>query len=317
MEAFTAGAARLVQHCTTVASTRLTLHSVELWVSLAPVVFYWAVAGFFELLDALQLPATERYRIHSAADAAKRNQVGRLHVAWRVLLQHAIQVAVGAAMTLVDPGFCDSKPWRGLARGVADFVLAMLVMDAWQYAIHRAMHESKALYNAVHSHHHRMVVCYAYGALYNHPLEALLLDTIGGVVTFYASGISCAGGLAFFTFSTVKTVLDHSGYTFPVNLLHDVLPNNAAYHDVHHDPRGFRRNYSQPFFTHWDRLLGTHMHPDELCASGRAAAKVAAPAAPSVAPGQSQQTHQQQPDAAGAAAQELHGLRPRKRPQHA
>ena len=41
----------------------------------------------------------------------------------------------------------------------------------------------------MHSHHHRLVVPYAYGALYNHPLEALLLDTLGGVVTLYASGM--------------------------------------------------------------------------------------------------------------------------------
>jgi sphinganine C4-monooxygenase len=205
--------------------------------------------------------------------------VSRGHVARRVLLQHAIQVGVGVLMTLADPGFCDTKPWRGWARAAPEFVLAMLVFDTWQYAIHRAMHESKTLYNAIHSHHHRLIVCYAYGALYNHPLEALLLDTVGGVVTFYATGISCQAAVAFFTFATVKTVLDHSGYRFPVNLLHDLFPNNAAYHDVHHDPRGFRKNYSQPFFSHWDKLLGTYMDPAELKphpASGKAAAPAGA-----------------------------------------
>lgn len=264
MEALADAAGRLYQHCASVAATRLTLTSTELWVSLLPVVFYWAVAAFFDMLDHLQLPALERYRLHSAKEAATRNTVSRRHVVWRVLLQHAIQVAVGMLMTFADPGFCDAKPWRGWARAAREFVLAMLVLDAWQYFIHRAMHESKALYNAIHSHHHRLVVCYAYGALYNHPLEALLLDTVGGVVTFYASGISCAGGAAFFTFSTIKTVLDHSGYTWPVNLLHGAFPNNAAYHDVHHDPRGFRKNYSQPYFSHWDRLLGTYLAPEEL-----------------------------------------------------
>jgi sphinganine C4-monooxygenase len=42
------------------------------------------------------------------------------------------------------------------------------------------------------------------------------------------------------------------------------FPNNALYHDVHHDPRGFRKNYSQPFFTFWDKLLGTYMDPAEI-----------------------------------------------------
>uniref|UniRef100_A0A383VA56 Fatty acid hydroxylase domain-containing protein n=1 Tax=Tetradesmus obliquus TaxID=3088 RepID=A0A383VA56_TETOB len=264
MEAVATAARGLVHHCQTVAAQRLTLHSPELWVSLLPVVFYWAVSAYFEVLDRLKLPAFEKHRLHSEQEAQARNQVSRSHVFWRVLLQHAIQVAVGVLMTLADPGFCDAKPWTGWLAAVPEFFVAMLVMDAWQYIIHRAMHESKALYNAIHSHHHRMIICYAYGALYNHPLEALLLDTVGGVVSFYASGISCKGSIAFFTFSTVKTVLDHSGYRFPVNPLHGLFPNNAAYHDVHHDPRGFRKNYSQPYFTHWDWLLGTYMAPGEL-----------------------------------------------------
>ena len=51
------------------------------------------------------------------------------------------------------------------------------------------MHVNTYLYKHVHSHHHRLTVPYAYGALYNHPLEALLLDTLGGVITLYASGM--------------------------------------------------------------------------------------------------------------------------------
>eukprot|EP00878_Enallax_costatus_P004983 GHUV01005240.1.p1 GENE.GHUV01005240.1~~GHUV01005240.1.p1 ORF type:complete len:272 (+),score=58.96 GHUV01005240.1:369-1184(+) len=264
MEAVGAAVRDLVQHCQTVAAERLTLRSTELWVSLMPVVFYWALSAYFEVLDRLKLPFFEKYRIHSEQEAKQRNMVSRTTVLWRVVLQHMIQVAVGVVMTLVDPGFCDAKPFTGWLRAVPEFLLAMAVMDAWQYFIHRWMHESKALYNAIHSHHHRMIICYAYGALFNHPLEALLLDTVGGVVSFYASGISCRGSVAFFTFSTVKTVLDHSGYRFPVNPLHDVFPNNAVYHDVHHDPRGFRKNYSQPYFTVWDKLLGTYMDPAEL-----------------------------------------------------
>jgi sphinganine C4-monooxygenase len=197
------------------------------------------------VLDWLDLPALRPYRLHSKEAAAAKNLATRGHVARRVLLQNAIQIATGVAMALLDPEFCDSKPYRGLGRSALEFISAMLVMDAWQYFIHRAMHESKVLYNAIHSHHHRLLVCYAYGALYNHPLEAFLLDTVGGVVTYYASGISCKASVAFFTFATVKTVLDHSGYRYPVNLLHNCFPNNAAYHDAHHDLRGFRKNYSQ------------------------------------------------------------------------
>lgn len=33
-------------------------------------------------------------------------------------------------------------------------------------------------------------------------------------------------------------------------------PCSAAYHDVHHDFRHIKKNYSQPFFTHWDWVMG-------------------------------------------------------------
>lgn len=67
--------------------------------------------------------------------------------------------------------------------------------------------------------------------------------------------------VAFFTFSSVKTVLDHCGYRFPINPLHDLFPNCAAYHDVHHDLKHIKKNFSQPFFTHWDMLMGSWMDP--------------------------------------------------------
>lgn len=33
--------------------------------------------------------------------------------------------------------------------------------------------------------------------------------------------------------------------------------NNAEYHDIHHQSWGIKTNFSQPFFTVWDRALGT------------------------------------------------------------
>lgn len=137
----------------------------------------------------------------------------------------------------------------------------MFLMDTWQYFIHRLVHVSPYLYKHVHSTHHKLYVPYAYGALYNHPIEAVLLDSLGGVVSQYASGISCDLVVYFFCFATVKTVLDHCGYRYPVNPLHDLFPNSTAFHDVHHDIRGIKKNFSQPFFTHWDRLLGTYVDP--------------------------------------------------------
>ena len=61
----------------------------------------------------------------------------------------------------------------------------------------------------------------------------------------------------FFTGSTIKTVLDHGGYEFPFDPVHWVFPNNAAYHDIHHQSWGIKTNFSQPFFVYLDRIGGT------------------------------------------------------------
>ncbi len=44
-------------------------------------------------------------------------------------------------------------------------------------------------------------------------------------------------------------VFDHCAYRWPLNPVHDLFPNSASYHDVHHDMRGIKKNFSQPFFT--------------------------------------------------------------------
>ncbi|KAJ6801248.1 sphinganine C4-monooxygenase 1-like isoform X1 [Iris pallida] len=65
-------------------------------------------------------------------------------------------------------------------------IIAMTVMDTWQYFVHRYMHQNKFLYRHIHSQHDRLVVPCAIGALYNHnhPVEGRLLDTFGGPLVF-------------------------------------------------------------------------------------------------------------------------------------
>lgn len=57
------------------------------------------------------------------------------------------------------------------------------ILDAWQYFFHRLFHLNTFLYRHVHSVHHRLYVPYAFGALYNHPLEGFVLDSLGAVVS--------------------------------------------------------------------------------------------------------------------------------------
>ncbi|KAL4900918.1 hypothetical protein BDW74DRAFT_160797 [Aspergillus multicolor] len=137
------------------------------------------------------------------------------------------------------------------------FTWGICVVDTWQYFLHRAMHLNRWLYVQFHSRHHRLYVPYAYGALYNHPVEGLLLDTVGAGIGFLTSGMTHRQSMWFFTFSTIKTVDDHCGYAFPWDPLQHATSNNAAYHDIHHQSWGIKTNFSQPFFTFWDRLFNT------------------------------------------------------------
>lgn len=137
------------------------------------------------------------------------------------------------------------------------FTWGICVVDTWQYFLHRAMHLNRWLYVHFHSRHHRLYVPYAYGALYNHPVEGLLLDTVGAGIGFLTSGMTHRQSMWFFTFSTIKTVDDHCGYAFPWDPLQHATTNNAAYHDIHHQSWGIKTNFSQPFFTFWDRLFNT------------------------------------------------------------
>ncbi|OJI96781.1 hypothetical protein ASPVEDRAFT_23771 [Aspergillus versicolor CBS 583.65] len=137
------------------------------------------------------------------------------------------------------------------------FTWAICVVDTWQYFLHRAMHLNRWLYVKFHSRHHRLYVPYAYGALYNHPVEGFLLDTVGAGIGFLTSGMTHRQSMWFFTFSTIKTVDDHCGYAFPWDPLQHATSNNAAYHDIHHQSWGIKSNFSQPFFIFWDRLFNT------------------------------------------------------------
>jgi sphinganine C4-monooxygenase len=113
-----------------------------------------------------------------------------------------------------------------------------------------------------HSRHHRLYVPYAYGALYNHPVEGFLLDTLGTGLAYLLGGMTVRQSMWFFTGSAIKTVDDHCGYALPFDPLQRLFPNNAGYHDIHHQSWGIKTNFSQPFFIFWDRCLGTMWEGD-------------------------------------------------------
>jgi len=222
----------------------------------APIVVYWLYAGFYQLL-----PTLDNYRLHTKKEEELKNSVPLSSVVKGVLLQQLVQATVAQALFLLtskaNASGITTQP--SIPVQIVQIAVAMFVMDTWQYFVHRYMHQNKFLYRHVHSQHHRLVVPYAIGALYNHPLEGLLLDTLGGAISFLVSGMTARTAVIFFCFAVVKTVDDHCGLWLPGNILHIIFQNNSAYHDIHHQLQGLKYNYSQPFFPIWDKLLGTYM----------------------------------------------------------
>jgi sterol desaturase/sphingolipid hydroxylase (fatty acid hydroxylase superfamily) len=93
---------------------------------------------------------------------------------------------------------------------------------------------NKFLYKHFHSWHHRLYVPYAFGALYNHPVEGFALDTCSALAAQFLTGMTARQAAFFFAFSTFKTIDDHCGYNLPFDPLQFLSNNNADYHDIHH-----------------------------------------------------------------------------------
>ncbi|KAH9995071.1 fatty acid hydroxylase superfamily-domain-containing protein [Russula vinacea] len=251
---------------------------------LAPVPAYWLTAAFFQLLDLSNAPWLLRYRIHDSAEVFRA-----------VIVQQVLQTALAVWWVSEPEGRVDHvAAVRSMARIIASFpffgslentaavaaplayllywwviptvrmLLAMVVLDTWQYFLHRLMHLNRFLYKHLHSVHHRLYVPYAYGALYNHPIEGFVLDTLGALLTETVTGLSVRQAMLFFVLSTCKTVDDHCGYSLPFDPLQMLSGNTADYHDIHHQAIGIKSNFSQPWFVHWDVILGTRMTRQDI-----------------------------------------------------
>lgn len=239
---------------------------------------YWVYSTFWHLIDVYEL--AEKYRIHPSEEEEARNKASLSEVLWDVVLQHVVQSIFGYCMYRFDPtpvtGHELAQMWKIRHQYLPDFVpdsvlylgytygwsllrlgIALCLIDTWQYWLHRIMHENRALYRRFHSRHHRLYVPYSYGALYNDPIEGFFLDTAGTGLSAILMALSPREALVLYTFATMKTVDDHCGYRLPFDPFQMIFPNNALYHDIHHQNWGFKSNYSQPFFTFWDRLSDT------------------------------------------------------------
>ncbi|KAK0748750.1 fatty acid hydroxylase superfamily-domain-containing protein [Apiosordaria backusii] len=253
-----------------------------------------ATAAFLNLTEAKQMTGMEGYDVAVWARRiriAQRALPGLLGLVGLNAKAISENVALGGYPLLAEGGkqaVVETVPafatWEMvLAKAIYWVVVpgfqmwaAVAIMDTWQYFWHRAMHMNKWMYTNWHARHHRLYVPYAYGALYNHPVEGFVMDTLGAGIGYKLSFMSNRMGMLFFVGSMMKTVDDHCGYKLPWDPLQHITSNNAAYHDIHHQSWGIKSNFSQPFFTIWDRWLGTKWEGDVKLKYERTRANAAA-----------------------------------------
>ncbi|XP_067092973.1 cholesterol 25-hydroxylase-like protein [Osmerus mordax] len=144
----------------------------------------------------------------------------------------------------------------GAWAAVWDVLACLLLFDLQYFVWHMLHHKVPWLYRTFHKEHHRYTATFALTTEHSGVWETLSLGFFAGVTPVL---LDChpLTKMLFFSLNIWMSVEDHSGYDLPWSP-HRLVPfglyGGAPHHDLHH--LKFNVNYA-PYFTHWDRLLGT------------------------------------------------------------
>ncbi|XP_055503263.1 cholesterol 25-hydroxylase-like protein [Leucoraja erinacea] len=143
-----------------------------------------------------------------------------------------------------------------LPRTVLDILACLLLFDFQYFVWHLLHHKVPWLYRTFHKAHHKYTATFALTTEHSGAWETLSLGFFAAVNPVIL-GCHPLCSFLFFTVNIWLSVEDHSGYDLPW-ATHRLVPfglfGGAPHHDLHH--MKFKANYA-PYFTHWDRLLGT------------------------------------------------------------
>ena len=142
---------------------------------------------------------------------------------------------------------------------VWQMMVFMLIEDALFYWGHRTLHHP-SIYSYIHKVHHKFNYTVSIAATATHPVEYIVSNVLPFVAGPTLLGAHCATMYAWILFRVSETVVNHSGYNFPWTMF-TILPlqGTAKDHDDHHSKQV--GNFGS-LFSHWDRIMGTHI-PEE------------------------------------------------------
>ncbi|XP_025870581.1 cholesterol 25-hydroxylase [Vulpes vulpes] len=209
----------------------------------------------FVLLDLLcpRVRALRRYKVHPDCGPSARQLLACLG---RTVCQHAALLLPASLLHCARgpaPWPREAPELPQLARHVLG---CLLLFDAEVFAWHVLHHRVPWLYRTFHKLHHQHAASFALATQYMGAWELL---SLGFFHVLNVALLQChpLSVLAFHLLNIWLSVEDHSGYDFPWST-HRLVPfgwyGGVAHHDLHHSQ--FNCNFA-PYFTHWDRILGT------------------------------------------------------------
>ncbi|XP_054456624.1 cholesterol 25-hydroxylase-like protein [Anoplopoma fimbria] len=137
-----------------------------------------------------------------------------------------------------------------------DVLACLLLFDTQYFLWHLLHHKVPWLYHSFHKEHHLYTATFSLTTENTGVWEMLSLSFFATLNPLLL-GCHPLTEMLFFVTNMYLSVEAHSGYEFPWSP-HRVVPfglyGGAQHHDLHH--LKFKVNYA-PYFTHWDRLLGT------------------------------------------------------------
>jgi ornithine lipid hydroxylase len=163
-------------------------------------------------------------------------------------------------------------PFAATAGGVAWFptqwplvlqlMLAAVIAEGGQYAVHRAMHSVRWLWG-LHGFHHNPTRIYWLNGFRAHPLN-MVMHQLAGLGVLVAIGTPAAVMQMLVLFSTVASVFQHAN----ADLRYDgwnLVFSTADLHRWHHatGPQTGQVNFGG-LLTLWDRVFGTYRRGDGM-----------------------------------------------------